>query len=140
MKKKALRQFKKRMVKWLETETSKVEEHSSSNIAFKSTSDATDETCGATKSVLEAIATGVAAVEDCSDGKPYESFMTEAIAESEAAVQDGNHPFGAVLVVDGAVVLRGRNAVVTESDATRHAELVSSFRSTFSSGTKACPL
>jgi tRNA(Arg) A34 adenosine deaminase TadA/nucleoside 2-deoxyribosyltransferase len=51
-------------------------------------------------------------------------FMREAIGEATAAMEAGNHPFGAVLVVDGAVVLRGGNAVVTENDATRHAELV----------------
>jgi nucleoside 2-deoxyribosyltransferase len=51
-------------------------------------------------------------------------FMKEAIGEASAAMEAGNHPFGAVLVVDGAVALRGRNAVVTENDATRHAELV----------------
>jgi len=51
-------------------------------------------------------------------------FMRAALMEAEAAVADGNHPFGAVLVLDGEVVLLGRNAVVTENDATRHAELV----------------
>merc|ERR1719230_1565989 len=52
-----------------------------------------------------------------SSGVPSASdadFMRQALAEAAAAVAAGNHPFGAVLVVDDKVVFRGRNAVVTE--------------------------
>ncbi len=35
----------------------------------------------------------------------------------------GDEPFGALVVVDGAVRLTARNVVLTESDPTRHAEL-----------------
>lgn len=34
------------------------------------------------------------------------AYMREALAEAAAAVQAGNHPFGAVLVVDGKVHCR----------------------------------
>lgn len=50
--------------------------------------------------------------------------MRAALHEAAAAVLEGNHPFGAVLVLEGEVVLRGRNAVVAERDSTRHAEIV----------------
>lgn len=49
--------------------------------------------------------------------------MRRALAVAASAVEKGNHPFGAVLMVDGVVVLEAENSVVSESDATRHAEL-----------------
>jgi len=49
--------------------------------------------------------------------------MAMALHEAQLAVEAGNHPFGAVLVADGEVVLRGQNTVVSENDPTRHAEL-----------------
>jgi len=48
--------------------------------------------------------------------------MRVAIEEARAAVTAGNHPFGAVLVVDGEVVLRAQNTVMTDGDPTCHAE------------------
>src|SRR4051812_7604545 len=39
------------------------------------------------------------------------------------AVANGNHPFGALLIVDGVVVGTARNEAVTSGDPTRHAEL-----------------
>jgi tRNA(Arg) A34 adenosine deaminase TadA len=42
---------------------------------------------------------------------------------AQAAAKRGNHPFGALLVHDGAIILEIENTVVTERDATRHAEL-----------------
>lgn len=52
-----------------------------------------------------------------------EPFMRQAIALAEQAVDHGNHPFGALLVKDGAVLLTAENSVHTEHDATRHAEM-----------------
>ncbi|MCO5203676.1 MAG: nucleoside deaminase [Anaerolineae bacterium] len=49
--------------------------------------------------------------------------MRQAIALAEQAVAHGNHPFGAMLVKDGAVLLTAENTVHTEHDATRHAEM-----------------
>jgi tRNA(Arg) A34 adenosine deaminase TadA len=38
-------------------------------------------------------------------------------------MQKGNHPFGALLVKDGKVLLMAENTVNSENDCTRHAEL-----------------
>ena len=54
---------------------------------------------------------------------PHEPFIEQAIALSQAAVASGNHPFGALLVKDGAVILTAQNSVHTDHDPTRHAEL-----------------
>ncbi|HKP87550.1 MAG TPA: tRNA adenosine(34) deaminase TadA [Blastocatellia bacterium] len=53
-----------------------------------------------------------------------EEFMRQAIVESEAAREDGEVPIGAIVVVDGEVKGRGRNAVIRSSDPTAHAEIV----------------
>jgi len=52
-----------------------------------------------------------------------EKFMQEAIDLAVQARQNGNHPFGALLVLDGKVVLTAENTVNTEHDVTHHAEL-----------------
>lgn len=39
------------------------------------------------------------------------------------SMNNGNHPFGALLVIDNEVVLTAENTVVTEKDVTKHAEL-----------------
>ncbi len=54
----------------------------------------------------------------------HEPFIRQCIALSEQAVCHGDEPFGAVLLVDGAVRLMAQNRVVTESDPCRHAELL----------------
>ena len=52
-----------------------------------------------------------------------ERFLQRAIALGAEARAGGNHPFGALLVGPGGVVLaEARNSVVTERDATGHAE------------------
>ena len=51
-----------------------------------------------------------------------EGFVREAIALAKASKEKGNHPFGAILVVDDEVVCRAENTVVTERDCTGHAE------------------
>lgn len=52
-----------------------------------------------------------------------EHFMREAIAEAEAARRDGEVPVGAIVVLDGQITGRGRNAVIGKSDPTAHAEI-----------------
>ena len=47
--------------------------------------------------------------------------LSHKLAESAAA--NGNHPFGALLVKDGAVLLTALNTVHTSHDVTAHAEL-----------------
>lgn len=53
-----------------------------------------------------------------------EKFLRQAIAVAQRARDNGNHPFGAVLVDEkGVVLLEGENTVNTARDATGHAEL-----------------
>ena len=51
-------------------------------------------------------------------------FLKESISAAEQAMTNGNHPFGAVLVADGKILLRAENLVHTSNDCTQHAELV----------------
>ena len=70
--------------------------------------------CSAVKSTREPLASD----------EQLTKWMRQAFKLSTLAVQAGNHPFGAVLILDGKVAVEAQNAVVTEHDATRHAELV----------------
>ena len=53
-----------------------------------------------------------------------EEFMLQAIAEAEAARADGEVPVGAIVVLNGELKGRGRNAVILSSDPTAHAEIM----------------
>jgi tRNA(adenine34) deaminase len=53
-----------------------------------------------------------------------ETFMAEALAEAHAAAAEGEVPIGAVVVADGRVLGRGRNARETRRDPTAHAEVL----------------
>jgi len=53
---------------------------------------------------------------------PHQQFVREAIALARQARVDGNHPFGALLVLDGRVALTATNSVITDRDPTAHAE------------------
>ena len=50
-------------------------------------------------------------------------FARQAIDLARQARAAGNHPFGAVLVLDGTAVLSGQNTVHTDHDPTAHAEM-----------------
>jgi tRNA(Arg) A34 adenosine deaminase TadA len=52
----------------------------------------------------------------------HEEFIRQAIALARQARDEGNHPFGALLVLDGHVVLTSTNSVATDRDPTAHAE------------------
>ena len=52
-----------------------------------------------------------------------ERFMQIAIELSEAAVRNGNEPFGAVLVKDGEIVFTNENQIYTRHDPTFHGEM-----------------
>jgi tRNA(adenine34) deaminase len=52
-----------------------------------------------------------------------ERFMREALAEAEAAGRDGEYPIGAVVVIDGEVVSRGRSRQRELESQLAHAEL-----------------
>ena len=51
------------------------------------------------------------------------TLMKRALELASRSVDRGNHPFGAILVIDGEVVLEAENSVLTEKDPTRHAEM-----------------
>lgn len=52
-----------------------------------------------------------------------DAFIREVIRVAESAMAHGNHPFGALLVSRGELLLTAENAVITEKDVTCHAEL-----------------
>jgi tRNA(Arg) A34 adenosine deaminase TadA len=52
-----------------------------------------------------------------------EALLRRAITIAQAARDHGNHPFGCLLAAaDGGVLMEAENTVVTEADATGHAE------------------
>ena len=53
-----------------------------------------------------------------------EGFMREALVEARAAGERGEVPVGAIVVIGGAVIGRGRNAMINLNDPTAHAEIV----------------
>lgn len=53
----------------------------------------------------------------------HEEFISRAYYLARVAQANGDHPFGALLVLDGAVTLECLNTVNTSADATRHPEL-----------------
>src|SRR5947208_13795626 len=52
-----------------------------------------------------------------------EAMMREALAEAEAAGKAGEYPIGAVVVIDGAVISRGRSRQRERRSQLAHAEL-----------------
>ncbi len=52
------------------------------------------------------------------------SFREQALAEARAAAQGGEVPVGCVIVRDGTVIARGRNATIAARDPTAHAEML----------------
>jgi tRNA(adenine34) deaminase len=53
-----------------------------------------------------------------------ETFMAEALAQARLAAAEGEVPIGAVVVADGRVAGRGRNARERLNDPTAHAEIL----------------
>jgi tRNA(adenine34) deaminase len=53
-----------------------------------------------------------------------DDFMREALALAAEAGREGEVPVGAVVVVDGAIAGRGRNAPIRLHDPTAHAEIL----------------
>lgn len=62
-----------------------------------------------------------------------EIFLQQTFSLAKLSVKNGNHPFGALLVLDGEVVAVAQNTVISDNDVTRHAELnlISKFAHTF---------
>lgn len=58
------------------------------------------------------------------DASPADvEFMDQALAEARLAVAAGEVPVGAVVVLDGRVLGRGRNRSIASADPTAHAEI-----------------
>jgi len=55
---------------------------------------------------------------------PDETFMQAAMTEARLAELSGEVPVGAVIVHENKIIARGRNAVITTSDPTAHAEIL----------------
>ena len=53
----------------------------------------------------------------------HDNHIRRCYALAQEAVGNGNHPFGALLVLDGKIALTAVNTVHTENDNTRHAEI-----------------
>ena len=53
----------------------------------------------------------------------HDPFMRRAFDLAVSAAVRGNHPFGAILVNNGEVILTAENTVNSANDQTRHAEL-----------------
>lgn len=53
-----------------------------------------------------------------------EFFMGEALKEAKKALEQGEVPIGAVVVLKDEIIGRGHNRVETEGNSTRHAEMV----------------
>lgn len=54
----------------------------------------------------------------------HEEYMQEALRLAEYAESIGEVPVGAVVVLDGNIIGKGWNAVITQNDPTAHAEIV----------------
>lgn len=88
----------------------------------------------------------------CPVNRSDEHYLRRTLELAEAAVLRGNHPFGALAVVEDSVELAAENRVVTEDDCTRHAELIlvslvsrtlsasEIARATLYSSTEPCPM
>lgn len=53
----------------------------------------------------------------------HEFYLQKTFTIAKQSMKKGNHPFGALLVLDGQIVAESENTVVTDKDVTRHAEL-----------------
>lgn len=63
-------------------------------------------------------------LERTTDQSIHLRFIDRCFELAAVAVERGNHPFGALLVLDGRVIAESLNDVVTSNDPTRHAELL----------------
>ncbi|MFT7219206.1 MAG: tRNA(Arg) A34 adenosine deaminase TadA [Candidatus Azotimanducaceae bacterium] len=77
--------------------------------------------CGWVPGSLEPTITDV--VFEADEPARHIGFVRRAIQLSKDAVAHCNHPFGAILVHEGRVILKAENRVFTDGDATQHAEL-----------------
>lgn len=55
---------------------------------------------------------------------PHERWMLEALAQARLALERGEVPIGAVVVMNGEVAGRGENRPISSGDPTAHAEIL----------------
>jgi tRNA(Arg) A34 adenosine deaminase TadA len=60
---------------------------------------------------------------DVESSTVHDVYIRRAVELAAAALEKGNHPFGAVLVLDGHVLVEAENTVTSSKDHTGHAEL-----------------
>ena len=53
----------------------------------------------------------------------HEAYIRITYQIAKSAQDKGNHPFGALLVIDEEIIFAAENTVITDNDITRHAEL-----------------
>ena len=53
----------------------------------------------------------------------HEEYIKRTYQLAISAQEQGNHPYGALLVIKNRVVFTAENSVITDNDITRHAEL-----------------
>ena len=53
----------------------------------------------------------------------HSSYLSRTFEIARSAASKGNHPFGALLVLDSQIAIEAENSVVETKDQTRHAEL-----------------
>ena len=70
----------------------------------------------------EKVGNVISTPDDASASEIDHAHMSRAYEISASAVDQGNHPFGALLVKDGVVLIEHENAVETTPDITEHAE------------------
>ena len=58
------------------------------------------------------------------EGLDHDAFMQDALQEARAAMSSGDVPVGAVVVVNGVILGRGRNCREALTDPTAHAEVM----------------
>lgn len=57
------------------------------------------------------------------DSDQDHQFIRRAIALADSAKKKTNYPFGALLVLEGNIILEAENSTITDRDRTRHAEM-----------------
>ncbi len=58
------------------------------------------------------------------DPQTMQAAMQAALEQARNAAEAGEVPIGAVILRDGAIIARGQNSVIRQSDPTAHAEIV----------------
>ena len=65
-----------------------------------------------------------------------EKFMRDALAEAQAALEDGEVPVGAVIVSGGRIIAKGHNMTDRLHDPTAHAEMIAITAATEAAGSR----